>query len=491
MAADDLRSLAEKMIAGSRAHKDPDYPRFHLAPPVGRLNDPNGLVVRDGVHHAFYQFSPFHPRKLVYWGHASSPDCTQWTDHGPALCPDAWYDRTGVYSGNALVEDDVTYLFYTGNVRFPDGGRDTHQCLATTTDFTTFTKAPGNPLIPEPPDGYTRHVRDPNVWRDADGSLRMLVGAQRADLTGAALLYRSEDRLAWTFEGELQFPGHEETFSRCGYMWECPALVRVPDERPGVLHDVFLFCPQGHDPYDEGFENVFPACAVVGRLDGNAFHADGPLAEIDRGFEFYAPQVFARAAADPGPTELVAWFGNAGEDDQPSMEFDWVHTFTLVRELRVRAGRLVQRPVLDLAAARPVDLELPPTLSNRDLSLAGLAGSRAFALRLDFDLSDAAGWGLRIGSDASHVDVRVSGDRLVVDRSTTRYPHGDRRTVTLPAGAAASLEVFVDHSTVELFLGDGALAFSLRSFLADHAGGVRLGGEGALGVRSARAHRFD
>ncbi|WP_300082774.1 GH32 C-terminal domain-containing protein, partial [Propioniciclava sp.] len=73
----------------------------------------------------------------------------------------------------------------------------------------------------------------------------------------------------------------------------------------------------------------------------------------------------------------------------------------------------------------------------------------------------------------------------------TRYPHGDRLTVTLPAGAAASLEVFVDHSTVELFLGDGALAFSLRSFLADHAGGVRLGGEGALGVRSARAHRFD
>ena len=32
--------------------------KFHAAPPVGWLNDPNGLCQYQGVYHAFYQYSP-------------------------------------------------------------------------------------------------------------------------------------------------------------------------------------------------------------------------------------------------------------------------------------------------------------------------------------------------------------------------------------------------------------------------------------------------
>ena len=72
---EDLKGLALDAIATSGAADDPDYPRFHVVPPVGRLNDPNGLLVDGGTYHAFYQFSPFHPhRKLVYWGHSSSTE---------------------------------------------------------------------------------------------------------------------------------------------------------------------------------------------------------------------------------------------------------------------------------------------------------------------------------------------------------------------------------------------------------------------------------
>ena len=44
------------------------------------------------------------------------------------------------------------------------------------------------------------------MWRDADGSYRMLLGVQRENLTGAALLYRSTDLRAWECEGEMTFP---------------------------------------------------------------------------------------------------------------------------------------------------------------------------------------------------------------------------------------------------------------------------------------------
>ena len=32
---------------------------LHLMPPVGWLNDPNGLCQMDGIYHAFFQYSPF------------------------------------------------------------------------------------------------------------------------------------------------------------------------------------------------------------------------------------------------------------------------------------------------------------------------------------------------------------------------------------------------------------------------------------------------
>lgn len=83
---EDLRALADDAIASSRAGEDPDYPLVHVAPPVGRLNDPNGLLVDAGTYHAFYQFTPLHgTRRLVYWGHSSSTDLLHWRHRGVAV----------------------------------------------------------------------------------------------------------------------------------------------------------------------------------------------------------------------------------------------------------------------------------------------------------------------------------------------------------------------------------------------------------------------
>ena len=51
---EDLKALALDAIVSSTASDDPDYPVVHVVPPVGRLNDPNGLLVDGGTYHAFY-----------------------------------------------------------------------------------------------------------------------------------------------------------------------------------------------------------------------------------------------------------------------------------------------------------------------------------------------------------------------------------------------------------------------------------------------------
>ncbi|MBW3070269.1 MULTISPECIES: glycoside hydrolase family 32 protein [unclassified Actinomyces] len=492
---EDLRAAALEATDRSHATADPDYPVVHLAPPVGRLNDPNGLLVDSGTYHAFYQFSPFHPhRKLVYWGHASSRDLLHWKHHDPAIIPDSYYDLSGAYSGGAVVLEGeelagapagVGYqFFYTGNLKDPvTDERTASQCLVTSTDLQRFDKWPDNPLLPDHPDGYTAHYRDPQVWRDPDvpGSFRMLLGVQREDLTGAALLYRSEDLRSWRLEGELSFPDADGAFDRFGYMWECPGLVRLTDELTGQVRDVLIWCPQGIEPDAEGYENIFPCVYTVGRLEGTELReCDGTFAEVDRGFEFYAPQVFARRPSEPGPVLLTGWAGNASEDDQPSIGTGgWVHALTVPRVLTLRGGRLLQRPAVPL----PDDAAVLSAAGERlggTTSIPELDGHRSWRLRVQADATHR--WGLRIGDERCYVTITMEsrdGDaRLVVDRSHSRYTqHGQVRTVTVPRGTRPCLEVLHDRSVTEVFVGDGEIAFTLRSFVEPTAGGAALIGD--------------
>ena len=55
-----LVTLAERQGEAGRA-EDPTRLRFHLMPPVGWMNDPNGLCWYQGNYHVFLQYGPFDP----------------------------------------------------------------------------------------------------------------------------------------------------------------------------------------------------------------------------------------------------------------------------------------------------------------------------------------------------------------------------------------------------------------------------------------------
>lgn len=394
-------------------------------------------------------------------------------------------------------------LFYTGNLKDPTtDARISTQALASSRDLARFTKWPGNPII-DRPNGYTAHFRDPQVWRDPDapGTFRMVVGAQRTDRTGTALLYRSADLVSWRFEGELSFPDAHGALDSLGYMWECPGIVRVPDEATGTEHDVLIFCPQGIRPDEEGYENIFPCVYTVGRLVGDELReCSGEIREIDRGFEFYAPQVFARHPARPGPVLLMGWAGNAEEDDQPSADSaGWVHTMTVPRVLTLRDGRLVQRPATPLPDDA-AELELAGAPVTGETRVSELRGHRSWHLELEAEALETTGdsgrWGLRIGDEPCHVDIDLtlsaSGTHLVVDRTTSRYArHGARRRVTASPSIRPRLEVLHDRSITEIVVGDGDIVFTLRSFVPPDSSGATVRTDGILRLRSARARPLD
>ena len=110
-------------------------------PPVGLMNDPNGLIYWKGTYHVFYQWMPFattHGAK--FWGHYTSRNLIHWERQAPALAPSEWFDRNSCYSGSAVDNDGVLTLFYTGNVKDDDGTRHTYQCMAISSDGLHFEK---------------------------------------------------------------------------------------------------------------------------------------------------------------------------------------------------------------------------------------------------------------------------------------------------------------------------------------------------------------
>ena len=85
-----VESLGKETVAA-----DPHRQRFHLQPPVGWLNDPNGLCVYGGQYHAFFQYSPFDVNGGVkHWGHAVSTDLLHWEQLPVMLYPDEPFDCT-------------------------------------------------------------------------------------------------------------------------------------------------------------------------------------------------------------------------------------------------------------------------------------------------------------------------------------------------------------------------------------------------------------
>ena len=196
-------------------------PEYHFFPPKGWMNDPNGLIQFNGVHHLFYQYNPENPfgpmLNRMRWGHAKSVDLVNWEHLPAALEPDQPYDRGGVWSGCAVEDGGEVVVFYTG---VSGGGlRRQSQCVAVSRGgaLTDWKKYEGNPVIPRPPEGVSPWCfRDPYVWRHGDCWL-MAIGAGLRG-RGAVLLYRSADLFKWEYAGPLAAGSSR----RHGRVWECP-----------------------------------------------------------------------------------------------------------------------------------------------------------------------------------------------------------------------------------------------------------------------------
>ena len=448
------------------AEKDFWRQKYHIQGIVGLINDPNGFSQFKGKYHMFYQWNPLgtnHKNKT--WAHSVSSDLLNWERLETALRPDTWYSKDGVYSGSAIVDDDKLYLFYTGNVKDSEGNRESYQCLAVSSDGENFER--WEPSIVNQPDGYTRHTRDPKIWKK-DGKFYAVIGIQSEDLEGKAVLYSSENIKDWKFEGEIAGANHGK-IKDFGFMWECPDYFQLKDEKTGEIKDLLVFSPQGLEPEGDLYNNKYQTGYLFGKLDYEKpeFEILSDFVEIDRGHDFYAPQSMED---DKGRRLIVGWMGIPEEEDFPTVKNEWLHCLTLPRELKVIDGKLYQVPINEMESIRGEKIEFSGKVTGEVKVGTGVT----YELKAKFtDFNSDFGLKLRTGKNSETVlKFDYNDKKFVLDRTKGEQPDKRLRKVYLGDISELELTVFVDNSSVEVFINGGAEVFSSRIFPEKDANGI-------------------
>lgn len=419
---------------------------YHLMPPVGWLNDPNGLCQFNGIYNIFYQYTPGNTLGFDHrgWGHYQTKDFIHYKELDDPFVPDTQGDGKGSYSGSAFLKDGIMHLFFTGNNKligdydYINNGRIHWVLHSQSKDGIHFT--PKEVLLrnEDYPQNLSCHVRDPKIYTQ-NGHNYMVLGARTKDSKGQVEVFKSDSLKDWKHCSTIR---PKEDF---GYMWECPDLFDLDG------HLVLVTCPQGVPTQGILYENLHQNGWFEINPDLDHDQTVDNFHDLDNGFDFYAPQSFLD---DKGRRILIGWMGipEVEYDNNPTIEKGWQHALTMPRLLTWKDGIIYQQPIEEMKALRQetfsIDLapnqcmEFPTRILELDLVPA--SGSFEITFRQDVTLS-------------------YDQETQIFSLSLKESGHGrDVRHVKIDK--VERLQIYSDSSSLEIFLNSGQKVLSTRLY---------------------------
>ncbi len=420
-------------------------PTYHIAPPNGLLNDPNGLVYKDGVHHIHYQWTPIQPyHGLKHWRYFTTKNFIDFEDHGVSIVPEEEFEINGAFSGSAIDLGDKIKLYYTGNIEDESNNiAKEHQISADLINGVVTNK---KIAVEWDATKFTPHARDPKIF-EYEGQKYMLFGVQSSDdKDGGLAIYKmiNEDQ----FEYKTTLKSNNNYY---GYMWECPNLDKVGDKY------LFIMSSEGwikeDDKYElNGFRNV--VYTLIEKLDFD----DIKLNELfeprtmDYGHDFYAPQTYF----ENNKLLVIGWMGAVGVQ-YPTDQYSWHSMLTIPRELSVEGDNLIQKPYIGFTMNALSETE---TIFDDNLEVKK-------SIHLKFELDDILE--IKISNDqGENVVISFSEKEIMLDRDCGseivdwdyENPRFAKRKLK-----EQTVEIFIDSSSIELFADNYQTVFTSRFFV--------------------------
>lgn len=439
--------LSDTFDTGNREKFRPTY---HFSPLYGWMNDPNGMVYKDGEYHLFYQHNPYGSKwGNMHWGHAISKDLINWEHRPDAITPDA---LGTIFSGSAVVDTDNTAGFGAGAIvaiYTQNSDRQVQSIAYSTDNGRSFTKYENNPVLTSD----ARDFRDPKVfWHKETQRWIMLLAVGRE-----MQIFSSSNLKDWAFESSFG-----EGQGAHGGVWECPDLFELPVDGTNEKKWVLLCNLNPGGPFGGSATQYF-----VGTFNGKEFVNESPSKTkwMDWGKDHYATVTWSDA---PDNRRIaIAWMSNwQYANDVPTSQYRSPNSVPRDLSLFTVDGEtyLQSAPSPELLKLRDISkkrsFKVNGTRTIKDM-IAGNEGAYEIELTIENQHADVIGF--RLYNDKGE-EVDMQYDMKEKKFSMDRRKSGEvgfnenfpmLTWTTIESGKdELKLRLFVDKSSVEAF-GDG------------------------------------
>ncbi|MDE6628242.1 MAG: glycoside hydrolase family 32 protein [Muribaculaceae bacterium] len=444
-------------------YSEPYRPQYHFTPAHRWIGDPCGTIRYNGRYMAYS------------WGAAESPDLLHWKELNHMAIKNL-PDGTSAFTGSVAIDREGTSghgknAWVAAFTSYDEASRKQSQSIAFSRDSgLTFHYYDLNPVI----DIWSTEFRDPTVIRhEPSGQWVMLVAKA---LEKKVAFYRSTNLTDWEHTSDFGPMGDSER------SWECPDLFRLPVDGDSTRMKWVLVVS-----VNWAREQYF-----TGEFDGVSFTPDSTCTVpryVDHGLDYYASRVFQDYDCPDGPVHTIGWLNTWDYAQQAPMAFG-KGIWSIPRRYTLRSTpgeglRLCQQPaeVLGQIRQKPWKANMRLTPGVRQLPEIGRMDN-TYELEAEFDIRDNSPFGMNLceGADGRKVTLQYdpASQTLLLDRTNSTdaiIPGFDRMThvkVSPDAGGRLRVHIFVDHSTMEIFVNDGHTTMSLLTYAGTSQTGASL-----------------
>lgn len=488
----DIDAAEAMAIPASRFADDLLRPRFHGMPAAGWTNECHGMAYRDGRYHLFFQKNANGPYMArLHWGHISSANLYDWREEKIAIIPGAPYDIKGCWSGCVFTDPELTGNLPGAIYTAVDYAKAT-MAMATPEDASLikWNKKEGNPIINGRPGGLSDDFRDPYFFRNGTDAYLIVGSSQNG--TGTTTLHKYNNG-RWSEAGRF-FTGNNAT--QCGTFWEMPNVTPMADGR-------WLFTATPLNT-STGVHTLY----WTGTINADGTFTPDTASATPRGVELTSRDGYGMLSPTILQKDGRTIALGIVPDKLPGEEnyrLGWAHCYSLPREWSLDAGgALVQKPLPEMAGMHTDakfeknDFELSGSMDLGDVT------GRSVELLGTFKVGTTpVGFTIFRGAEGQGtITYNPATGELIADFSGLERIHNDDGSyngiyrASLPeflrAGSELKLNVFVDHSIVDIFVND-RWATSIRVFpTATDADGVQvIAPSGPAKVKSLSAWVLD
>lgn len=226
-------------------------------------------------------------------------------------------------------------------------------------------------------------------------------------------------------------------------MIECPDLVHFQS------CDLLLYGLQNRDPESDECLDSFGVYKLIDPKDpAKPIDLDKDWKSLDAGYDCYAAQTLTDSS---GRILVYAWMNRLddGQEKRLANAAQNIHCLTLPRELSIRDGKLYQKPARELYSL----FELCPQPSSTPSSF----DSRCWRADLSIDNQE---FNLKINDRETQISWCPKAQVFTLFRWDWDKEKWQERSIHLET--LNKVELFMDTSSLEVFINDGQYVFSAR-----------------------------